>query len=363
MGSTLELDQDDMAARLTQDAVTGLVTVFSQRKGITENDVQTRLGALNAKGGLTGLVLIVLMPKLIPQEANTPGAMYFTRYSVQVIDWPAIRRQTSGGISISAESMAERVRQILHFAGFGRGQSLFFDGMDPLPMADPNQISYAISFRKVGADTPIPKCAVVAISPKGGNAPVDFTTFTLSCATAGAAIYYTTDGSYPGSTNPAAILYTGPVTVNESFTVRAAAERAGFQQSDPASAIFVFVAFTAPTNLASSGYNGIQFTLSWDPSAGGVGGVGHYEVYQKHQADDGYDLIASPTGLSQLITGLDPNLDYTFKVYAIDTLFNPSPGSALFTITHTPASGFSFEDVSGVVLLETGFDLLLETDA
>lgn len=221
MSSTLELDQDDMTARLTADSVCGLVTVFSQRKGITENDVQTRLAALNSKGGLVGLVLIVLMPKLIPQEANTPGAMYATRYTVQVIDWPAVRRIPTGGIEISAESMAERVRQILHFASFGRGQSLFFDGMDPLPMSDPNQISYAINFRKMGADTPVTKVANVLISPTTGTVPQ---LITMTCGTVGAVIWYTTDGSYPSSVNPTATQYTAPFTQSVAATIRAIAE-------------------------------------------------------------------------------------------------------------------------------------------
>ncbi len=239
MSSTLELDQDDITARLVADPVCGLVTTFAQRKGITENDVQTRLGALNSLGGLTGVVLIVLMPKLIPKEANTPGAMYDTRYAVQVIDWPAIRRQTSGGIQISAETMAERVRQLLHFSGFGRGQSLYFDGMDPLPMQDPNQISYMVNFRKVGADIAIPKCAVVVISPNGGTVAQ----VTLTCGTGGAAIYYSVDGSYPSAaaaaaTPPTSTLYTAPFTPGAACLLRAAASLANYQQSDPSQAIF-----------------------------------------------------------------------------------------------------------------------------
>lgn len=239
MSSTLELDQDDITARLVADAFCGLVSVVEERKGITENDIRQRLGALNSQGNKTGLVLIVLMPKLIPKEANTPGAMYDTRYSVQVIDWPAVRRQTSGGIQLSAETMAERVRQILHFSGFGRGQALFFDGMDPLPMADPNQISYSVNFRKVGADIAVAKCAVVAISPNGGAVAQ----VTLTCGTGGAAIYYSTDGSYPSAagaaaTPPTSTLYTAPFTPGAACTLRAAASLIGYQQSDPSQAVF-----------------------------------------------------------------------------------------------------------------------------
>jgi hypothetical protein len=239
MSSTLELDQDDMTARLMADATCGQVTVFSQRKGITENDVKTRLAALNQTGGVVGLVLIVLMPKLLAQEANTPGAMYATRYSVQVIDWPAVRRQTTLGIQITAETMAERVRQILHFASFGRGQALFFDGMEPLPMADPNQISYAINFRKMGADTAVSKVATPTITPNGGAVAE----ITLACSTSGAAIYYSVDGSYPSAIAAAAspatsTIYSVPFTPGAACTLRVAASKSGLQQSDPNQALF-----------------------------------------------------------------------------------------------------------------------------
>lgn len=235
MSSTLELDQDDITARLIVDPVCGQVAVFSQRKGVTENDIQTRLGALNQAGGKVGLVLIVLMPKLLAQQSNAPSAYYSTRYSVQVIDWPVMRRVAVGGIQLSAETIAERVRQILHFASFGRGQSLGFAGMEPLPMADPNQISYAINFDKLGADTAVTKCAAVAMSPQQGASPQ---TITLTCGTAGAAIYYTTDGSYPSSKNTAAVLYSAPFNQAVAGTVRAAAEKSGLQQSDPSQGIF-----------------------------------------------------------------------------------------------------------------------------
>ena len=235
MSSTLELDQDDITARLTLDAVTGLVPVFSQRKGITENDIQTKLGPLNSKNGQVGLVLIVLMPKLVATEANTPGAMYASRYGIQIIDWPAVRRMASGGSQISAETMAERVRNLLNFSSFGRGQSLFFDGMEPAPQADETRISYIVYFRKLGADTWIQKAATVAISPQSGAAPQ---TVTLTCATGGAAIYYTTDGTYPSSGNTTATLYSGAISVTTASTLRAAAELTNYQQSDPSQGVF-----------------------------------------------------------------------------------------------------------------------------
>lgn len=52
---------------------------------------------------------------------------------------------------------------------------------------------------------------------------------TLTCPTDGAAIYFTTDGSNPTSQSS---LYTGPIVVGESKTIKAIAIKAGMEQSD-----------------------------------------------------------------------------------------------------------------------------------
>jgi len=55
----------------------------------------------------------------------------------------------------------------------------------------------------------------------------------LTCSTFGAAIYYTTDGSYPGAGNAAATLYTAPFALPEAGTViRAAAYSEALNPSD-----------------------------------------------------------------------------------------------------------------------------------
>ena len=164
--TVIELDQEDIAARLANDPTfSGLVKVFAQRRGVTESDILTALGAMNQAGTKTGLVAIVLMPRLTPKDANAPGPFYFSRYPVQVIDWPVIRK-TAGGVGISAESLCERIRQILHFWCTGRGQTLVFDGMEPEPMQDSTQVSYIVYFKRIGADSAPVKCATVGISPR-----------------------------------------------------------------------------------------------------------------------------------------------------------------------------------------------------
>ncbi len=70
---------------------------------------------------------------------------------------------------------------------------------------------------------------------------------TISDSTPGAAIYYTTDGSAPG-TSKTAIKYAGPFAVSEPEMITAVAELAGAPNSNVVSAYYSFL--NAPTALA-----------------------------------------------------------------------------------------------------------------
>jgi hypothetical protein len=66
----------------------------------------------------------------------------------------------------------------------------------------------------------------------------------IQCATVGATIYYTTDGSTPTATSTA---YAGPVAVTATATLRAMATASGLSDSAVASAAFVISAGATPT--------------------------------------------------------------------------------------------------------------------
>ena len=77
---------------------------------------------------------------------------------------------------------------------------------------------------------------------------------------------------------------------------------------------------TAPTNLtATPSENAVA--LSWSPSTDDIGVAG-YDVYQ------GSQKVASVTSASAVISGLEPNRDYTFKVQARDSAGQLSPLSS-----------------------------------
>jgi hypothetical protein len=64
---------------------------------------------------------------------------------------------------------------------------------------------------------------------------------TLSTPTAGAAVYYTYDGSIPEPSNPAAILYSAPVLVDRTTVLRAGAVKADFASSPISTSTYIFL--------------------------------------------------------------------------------------------------------------------------
>ena len=80
----------------------------------------------------------------------------------------------------------------------------------------------------------LPATATPTFSPVAG-AVTSGTTVTMSCATSGAAIHYTTDGSTPTA---ASTLYTAPVAVTAAVTLKAIAVAAGHAASAVASASY-----------------------------------------------------------------------------------------------------------------------------
>ena len=91
--------------------------------------------------------------------------------------------------------------------------------------------SFTIKAREVVA-TPV-------ISPAGGEVQ-EGATVTISCATSGATVYYTTDGSTPTTSSA---VYSGAITVNKAMTIKAMAAKSGYYtNSSVATAAFTIKA-------------------------------------------------------------------------------------------------------------------------
>lgn len=69
------------------------------------------------------------------------------------------------------------------------------------------------------------------------------TQVTISCATEGATVYYTTDGTTPSATN--GTVYSGAITINEAMTLSAIAVKEGWTNSAVATAAYTIKAATS----------------------------------------------------------------------------------------------------------------------
>lgn len=223
----LEQDQADFFHRLSSDSFFADVKVLLEAKGDTEADIEQALSVLLEKGAKIGACVVVLMPTLTNDAPNAPGPRSIVRMTCQVIDQPLMNLGASG-TGKSASQIAERVRMICHHFSTGRGNVYTFAAQDPIPM-EVGKNSYGVAFTRLGGDAPPRKVGTPVIAATADTAPA---TLTITCATAGAAILYTLDGSPPFSGNPAALTYSAPVDLAEPATVRAAAWLTAYQASD-----------------------------------------------------------------------------------------------------------------------------------
>jgi M6 family metalloprotease-like protein len=170
------------------------------------------------------------------------------------------------------------------------------------------------AFSTTVVDTPV-------ISPAGRSFTTPVNNVTLTCATPGATIYYTLDGSTPSASSTP---YTAPFTVSAATTlVRARAIKSGMTDSPTASATFTYA---PPTEL----FHG----LARASQTGSLGASAYYVV----------NVPAGQTRLEISTTGTTGDADLYVKRGSLPTLadydFRPfRPGSAESVVISTPAEG------------------------
>ncbi|HEY8023095.1 MAG TPA: chitobiase/beta-hexosaminidase C-terminal domain-containing protein [Burkholderiaceae bacterium] len=179
--------------------------------------------------------------------------------------------------------------------------------------------------------------ATPAISPAGGSFS-SAQSVSLSDATPGAAIYYTTNGSTPTT---ASTLYSGPFTVSSSSTVKAIAAASAMTSSNLASATFSITTpqVATPTiSPAGGSFTSAQSVTLADTTSGATI---YYTV-------DG----TAPTTASTRYAG-PFNLSASATVNAIATAPGISP-SQLATATFTINCANCFSFIQGVIQSASG---------
>lgn len=225
--------QEDVKARLDNADYFSDVTVLLQRQGNIDNEVQRALSVLNEKAGKMGACVIVLMPETEAPEENLPGPPIEIVLSVQVIEVDTFNADTdNGGTGKDAESLANHVLSLLHhYAAYLLGGILVADKKPIRPIKVDNGVSYIVTVRLRTGLNSTNKVRTPELTNEADM-------ITLTCATAGATIHYTLDGSYPGPMNAQAIEYTVPFAEPVAGTrIRYAASKTDLIPSDTAAAL------------------------------------------------------------------------------------------------------------------------------
>ncbi len=234
MPSAIENDQADFVARLEDDAYFVDIGVYElrPRANLTATqivgNIERALNNLVKKGGKAGAAVTVLMPTMNVPEANTTGPNCEERITVRVQESPLVNMNPATGTGKSAEDIALYVLQMFHLWASGTGTWVAdTDALTPSVEFDP-KVTYDVSFRRLVKLQTRAKAAQPLITPDTGTTPRVVTI----AAAAGAAIYYTLDGTLP--TAATGTLYTAPITVEDAATLRAVAIETGKAASNVA---------------------------------------------------------------------------------------------------------------------------------
>ena len=175
---------------------------------------------------------------------------------------------------------------------------------------------------------PTPTVATPAFSPAAGTY-TSAQSVSISTSTAGDTIYYTTNGSTPSTSSA---VYSGPITVSASETLKAIAVESGYSNSSVASAAYVIsaAALAAPKfSVAGGTYSSAQ-TVSISAASGAT-------IYYTTNG-------TTPTTSSTKYSGaIKVSSSQTLEAIAVETGYTNSPvATATYTISSTlPAPTFS----------------------
>lgn len=221
MSTLIETLQSDILGRLLSDSYFSDVYVASITRGDLDSDEMEHLATTNEKSGKSGVFVGVQMPTADGEKPNLPGPLLGVAATVRVMESPAMNRAV-GGTGKTAEQIAARVLQLLHHWS-PNGARFLIAGTDALKPVDTDDgvVSYDARVETFdGLDD------LVSVAPP--TAVVAAGTLTLSCPTSGAAIYYTSDGSFPGTDKT---LYSAPFAIGAGDHIRAAAYKSGLAGS------------------------------------------------------------------------------------------------------------------------------------
>lgn len=228
--------QSDVLHKLLSESLLDNVNMVSLRaiQAMEAADDPTKITAAmmvwtTPRNGKVGAGLIVGMPTIESVQPSVSGPERTLNLPVAIFEDPILNGYGENKVGLTAEEIVDLVESILHQFGIeGLGVSLYPKRSTPNTDTQ-GIIRYDTTLIAEMPRSAITQCAIPTLDENAG-------TITLTGA-AGEDVYYTTDGTFPGSGNPTAILYAAPFVIAAGTTVRWAAYKALMRGSDAGQAL------------------------------------------------------------------------------------------------------------------------------
>ena len=183
------------------------------------------LAYITPRNGRKGAGIIIEKPGFQVNAPNLPGPEGFITLQILILEDRLTNLSPTTGTLLAADQIGQTLMDALHWhqiEGFGQmfcdnGAMVAAEDFEPI-------VGYRLNFK-----IRMPRGQTTKVAqPTITEAALEIT---LACSTSAADIYYTTDESYPGRSNPGAILYAAPFTVASGTIVNAAAYKDGLTPS------------------------------------------------------------------------------------------------------------------------------------
>jgi hypothetical protein len=219
--SILSSIQQEAADCLLADPFFASIPILVEQPRDLSYDLQMSVAAAGTYG-------VVRVPQALVTAPTAPGP-YFDPVEIAVRFYENVPVSTGP----HALEIAETALALLHLYRPTTINEVFTAAPKALAaIKEPNVVAYEIQIRiQAGANYPVPQLDAPVISSTGNLSPQ---TVTLSSDQAGAAIFYTVDGSQPAPRGPTSLLYIAPFVLAAPSLLRTRAWLAGFVASDEA---------------------------------------------------------------------------------------------------------------------------------
>lgn len=217
--------QDDVTLALESAERLASINIVQYRKLRLQSEIDWSSIWQTVRNGRSGGGLLVEMPTFEAPHPNLPGPDRDLTVSVVGIEEPNLNFSPATGTLLSCEEFTQIALEELH--------QLLIEGLGGLYAAKTafreapefqGVVAYRASLFMRGPQAPLARVALPTIIEAGLNV-------TLATTTAGATIFYTLDGTFPGPANPGAMQYLGAFDMVSGQTVRWAAYLTGLMGS------------------------------------------------------------------------------------------------------------------------------------